>query len=708
MAKYTNSPLVVYTKLSPNYGSRIRSSNPNGVIRKITLHHMAGNLTVEVCGNVFAKTSRQASSNYGVGSDGRIGMYVEEKNRPWTSSSGENDAQAVTVEVANNSGSPKWTVSDKALASTIDLCEDVCRRNNIGKLTYTGKLEGSNMTKHQWFASTACPGPYLGGKFAYIAEQVNARLQGSMPDDAVEGELDIVYDEKWYRVRKSWEDADSQVGAYRELPNAKKCADKNEGYFVFDWEGNLVYPTAVPEVKPEVTPEIISNIDQWMWNYLSGKGLNDFAIAGIIGNIKAESNLCAINLQNTYETKLGYTDETYTTAVDNGTYTNFVNDKAGYGFCQWTYCSRKEALLAFARAEKKSIGSPSMQMDFFWKELQGYTKVMNVLKSCTSVQAASDIMLMEFERPASIQQEDTCAEAKKTRAQISQTFYDKFATKVEEPSAPKEEDEVKTLEYAVNDIVSFKGGMHYTSPNGNTGHTAKACRAKVTHTSKNAKHPYHLRGVDDSDNFISGYVYGWVDSNTIERIVEDVFVPYTVKVAITNLNIRKGPGTNYDKNGITGKGIFTIIAEADGQGATKWGKLKSNLGWIALDYTESVGKTEESKQPTTKPTVKPEAEKTATEAELEAIARRVIRGEFGNGDTRKKKLAAAGYAYDKVQAIVDQIMSGTYKKNTAKKSNEEIAREVLKGIWGNGQDRVKRLTDAGYDPKAIQAIVNKL
>lgn len=716
--KYTNSPLVVYTKLSPNYSSRIRSSNPDGIISRITIHHMAGNCTIEVCGNIFASTSRQASSNYGVGTDGRVGMYVEEKNRAWTSSSGENDSRAVTLEVANNSKGPNWTVSDKALAATIDLCEDICRRNNIGKLTYTGKLEGSNMTKHEWFAATCCPGPYLGGQFAYIAEQVNARLAGTMPEDAVQGELDYVEDEevvvetkKWYRVRKSWADAKSQLGAYLELPNAKNCADKNEGYFVFDWEGNLVYPTEQPEVEPAVTPELISNIDEWMWNYLDSKGLNDFAIAGVMGNIKRESDLKATNLQNSYETHLGYTDETYTTAVDNGTYTNFVKDKAGYGFCQWTYWSRKEALLNFAQAEKKSIGSPSMQMDFMWKELQGYTKVMSVLRSCTSVQEASDIILMEFERPAAIQQPDTCAKAKADRAAAGQVFYDKFATKAEEPATPKEEDEDKTLEYNVGDIVSFKGGKHYRSPDGDVCFDAKACRAKITHTSKNAKHPYHARAIDESDNFISGYVYGWVDSNTLESIVEDVFTPYTVKVDITNLNIRKGPGTNYDKNGITGKGIFTIVAEADGQGATKWGKLKSNLGWISLDYAERTDKVEEPEKDVPAPVVKPEepkADKTFTEAELEAVARRVIRGEFGNGNTRKQKLANAGYPYDKVQTIVDQIMSGTYKKVTAKKSNEEIAREVLRGIWGNGQDRVNRLKAAGYDPKAVQTIVNEL
>lgn len=170
----SNSPLVSYTKISPN------SNNPrNKPITKITIHHMAGNLSIESCGNIFAKASRKASSNYGIGSDGRIGMYVEEKNRSWCSSSAANDNQAITIEVANDGGAPNWHVSDKALASLIDLCTDICRRNGIVRLNFTGDASG-NLTQHNYFAATACPGPYLKSKFQYIADEVNKRLnQGS-------------------------------------------------------------------------------------------------------------------------------------------------------------------------------------------------------------------------------------------------------------------------------------------------------------------------------------------------------------------------------------------------------------------------------------------------------------------------------------------------------------------------------------------------
>ena len=100
--KMSNSPLVQYTKLSPNYNPR------NNKIKKITIHHMAGVLSVETCGNIFANPSRQASSNYAIGSDGRIAMYVEEKNRSWCSSSPANDHQAITIEVSNSTTAPDW------------------------------------------------------------------------------------------------------------------------------------------------------------------------------------------------------------------------------------------------------------------------------------------------------------------------------------------------------------------------------------------------------------------------------------------------------------------------------------------------------------------------------------------------------------------------------------------------------------------------
>lgn len=166
----SNSPLVDYVLISPH-----KNSPRKDVIRKITIHHMAGNMSVEACGRLFQ--SRQASSNYGIDNKGRVGMYVEEKDRSWCSASPSNDHQAITIEVANDGGAPDWHVSDTALDKLIELCVDVCQRNEIQELIYTGDTSG-NLTRHNMFTATVCPGPYLQSKFPWIAAEVNARLGG--------------------------------------------------------------------------------------------------------------------------------------------------------------------------------------------------------------------------------------------------------------------------------------------------------------------------------------------------------------------------------------------------------------------------------------------------------------------------------------------------------------------------------------------------
>ena len=220
----SNSPLVTYTKISPN------STNPRkDKIRKITIHHVAGNLTIEDIGNVFAPTSREASSNYGVGTDGRVGMYVEEKNRAWTSSNADNDNQAVTIEVANDEVGGNWHVSDKALEATIELCVDICKRNGIEKLNFTGDKSG-NLTMHKWFALTNCPGPYLGSKFPYIADEVNKRLNAGSEKPSTGKVL--------YRV---------QTGAFSKKPNADALLEKVKaaGFETYMVQSNGLYKVQV-------------------------------------------------------------------------------------------------------------------------------------------------------------------------------------------------------------------------------------------------------------------------------------------------------------------------------------------------------------------------------------------------------------------------------------------------------------------------------
>lgn len=166
----SNSSLVSHTKLSPN------CDHPrNHAIDKITIHHMAGDLSVETCGNLFVNPNREASANYGIGSDGRVGLYVDEGDRAWASASPSNDNRAVNIEVANCATGGDWPVSDAAYSKLIDLCVDICQRNGIKALNYTGGADG-NLTEHRMFTATACPGPYLHKRMGRIAAKVNSRL----------------------------------------------------------------------------------------------------------------------------------------------------------------------------------------------------------------------------------------------------------------------------------------------------------------------------------------------------------------------------------------------------------------------------------------------------------------------------------------------------------------------------------------------------
>lgn len=167
----SNSGLVIYTRISPN-----KSSPRKQPIDKITIHHTAGVLSLYTLGKIFANSDRNASSNYGIDVYGKVGMYVEEKDRAWTSSSWANDNRAVTIEVSNSSLGGEWPVSDKSYQALIKLCVDICKRNGIKRLNYTGDSSG-NLTEHRYFGATLCPGPYLHKRMAGIADAVNHVLE---------------------------------------------------------------------------------------------------------------------------------------------------------------------------------------------------------------------------------------------------------------------------------------------------------------------------------------------------------------------------------------------------------------------------------------------------------------------------------------------------------------------------------------------------
>lgn len=257
---YTNSSLVSYTKLSPNH-SGLRTHS----IDRITPHCVVGQLSAEsICG-CFTSTSRQASCNYGIGTDGRVSLCVEEKNRSWCSSSNANDQRAVTIECASDLTEP-YAMNSAVYVTLVNLCTDICKRNGKSKLLWLGdkdktlnyspKSDEMVLTVHRWFANKSCPGNWLYARLGDLAEKVTANL-GSTPS----APSAPVAENHLYRVRKNWKDAQSQVGAFKVLANAKECADKNPGYSVFDVNGVNIYTPKTTSAVPFLVKVSISDLN---------------------------------------------------------------------------------------------------------------------------------------------------------------------------------------------------------------------------------------------------------------------------------------------------------------------------------------------------------------------------------------------------------------------------------------------------------------
>lgn len=277
----SNSSLINYTKISPN-----KTSGRKHSIDSVAIHCMAGNLSIESCGSLFARSTTKASSNYGIGSDGRIAMYVEEKDRSWCTSSSEVDNRAVTIEVASESTAP-YKITDKAYKALIDLLVDICKRNGIKKLIWSNNrtdrinhVNGCNMECHRDHANKACPGDYIYEREGKIAEEVNKKL----------GVKTSSSNETIYRVRKVWSDTKTQLGAYYDLNTAKEIAKKNSGYNVYDNNGKQVYPTtkAYTGGFPIVPPILKMNTSglqvQRLQKFLNWYGGYKLVVDGAFGN----------------------------------------------------------------------------------------------------------------------------------------------------------------------------------------------------------------------------------------------------------------------------------------------------------------------------------------------------------------------------------------------------------------------------------------
>ena len=297
-----------------------------------------------------------------------------------------------------------------------------------------------------------------------------------------------------------------------------------------------------------------TDTEKIIWDALYAKIGNAYGVAGLMGNLYAESGLKPDNLQNIFEKSLGYTDESYTAAVDSGIYDNFVHDSAGYGLAQWTFYSRKQALLDYARAAGKSIGDLETQIEFLcWELAENYTSVYKTLQEASTVLDASNAVLQQYECPA-----DQSVSVQQKRAGFGQAYFDKYAVASAAKPAP-------SILYRVRkswaDSASQLGAY------------------------------YDLESARKTADENPGYtVYDEAGNALYTSSVPPSAVPFAVRVTIANLNIRTGPGTNFATTGkFTGAGVFTITEVKDGSGSTNgWGRLKSGAGWISLDYAAKV------------------------------------------------------------------------------------------------------------------------
>lgn len=320
----SNSPLVNYTKISPN-----RSSPRNMPVDRITPHCVVGQCSVETLGNIFAPTSRQASSNYGIGVDGRYGMYCEEKDRSWCSSSSANDNRAITIECASDTKHP-YAMNTKVYNALIDLCVDICKRYGKTKLlwlmdkektlAYKPKSDEMILTVHRWFANKSCPGDWLYNRLGELATTVTQRLGGTgatlptpTPSNPSTGATNGLY-----RVRKSWADSKSQIGAYKSLNNAKNAADKNPGYSVFDSNGKAVYTPGGTSSSTSFKPYLVKVTTDEL-NIRKGAGTN-FGTNGAIRDrgtytIVAEATGAGATLWGKLKSGAGWISLDFTTKV---------------------------------------------------------------------------------------------------------------------------------------------------------------------------------------------------------------------------------------------------------------------------------------------------------------------------------------------------------------------------------------------------------
>lgn len=445
---------------------------------------------------------------------------------------------------------------------------------------------------------------------------------------------------------------------------------------------------------------IWGGVERKLYAFFKEKGLCDNGIFGLFGNLYAESAMQPENLQNTSEKKLGYTDAGYTAAVDNGSYKNFVHDSAGYGLAQWTYWSRKQAMLAYHREKGVSIGDLITQAEFLYKELsESYKSVLSTLKTAASIREASNAVLLQFERP-----KDQSEAVQKKRASYGQE-YEALYRKEGGNKGMTEAQVRQKIVSIMQGWVGLKRSNRSHAPiidiyNGNrplprgykvtysdaycaTTTSAAAIKAGYTDIVPLECSCYYLiekakaMGIwQENDAYIPDpgdeVLYDW-DDGANYATTDNKGAPEHVGMV----------------EAVSGSTIKVIEGNMSG-GVVGRRNLQVNgryiRGFICPNYASKATGKEPAKS-------------------VDEIATEVLSGKWGNNPERRQKLEAAGYDYEAIQAAVNQKVKGGA---STKKSVAEVAQEVLAGKWGNNPARKKALEAAGYDYNAVQAEVNRL
>ena len=570
----SNSLLVNYTKLSPNYNTRTAK------ISKITIHHAAGNVSVQTLGNVFANPSCEASANYGIDTNGVVGLYVEEKNRAWTSSNFYNDNQAITIEVANDGGAPDWHVSDKALNKLVELCVDICKRNGIQKLNYTSDTHG-NLTRHNMFTATTCVPTftevltYDGWKSLKDVE-IGEKIACADLDN-----LNITFEEVYAKVPVKNQDT---------YTNNDFTATKDHR-MVYRTQYN--YTWRIDEYANLLGKN--SYIPLAGTSNFSGLEMSDIMLRFLIA-VQADGHYMYERLQD--------------------------NQKSYYGL---EFHVKKERKI---QALKYLIEQLDLQ---FTESHKSDGSVSIRIYNQDGINIVNDICEVFL---------------------TDKMFNWKWINL--SPSQAK---------LFLNEILLWDGsiaGKKYSS------------REQINLDVVNAIAALNNVGsrISDNDVLFRETPYITLNGNTHrnrQTIKKDMELTQVTCISVkTGIFLARQHGKTF------------VIGNCPGP------YLQSKFPWIA----EQVNK-------------KLSAKKSITE-----VAQEVIQGKWGNGIDRKNKLTSAGYDYNAVQSAVNQLVSN--ETVVDKKSVEQIAKEVIQGKWGNGETRKQRLIAAGYDYNVVQQKVNEL